>query len=281
VFGAMVSETQERALALTETVLKGSFSLVYQPILHIDSGTIAYSEALARFEGGDSTGETVAFAEAMGISDAFDVAVAAKVLSEVENRSGAVCSFNLSGNTMGSPRTFGLVAGLLASKRNLAKRVLIEVTESAEIADLANANKAIQAIREMGFQVGLDDFGAGAASFQYLHAFNIDFVKFDRALISRLGASQRDDMLVNGLVKLCKELGMKTVAEGIENAESLKRTRAMHFDYGQGHHLGQASEAPANAAPAKATHSATIIAPKAVAKSAPATAKRKGEKVWG
>ena len=253
VFDTMVSETQARALALTDTVLQGGFSLVYQPVHDLATGALSHFEALARFESADNTGETVAFAEALGISDAFDVAVAAKVLSEAEANAEAKISLNLSGNTLASPQTFALVAGLLACKRALAKRIHIELTETAEIIDLAAANQAIQAMRSMGFRVGLDDFGAGAASFQYLHTFEIDFVKFDAALIRKLGASPRDDMLLSGIVKLCKELGMTTVAEGIETADLLKRARAIGFDQGQGHHLGKPAQEPL-APPRDAAH---------------------------
>jgi EAL domain-containing protein (putative c-di-GMP-specific phosphodiesterase class I) len=243
-FDDMVNETQTRALELTDTVLRGSFALVYQPVYDLASGSLVHCEALARFENASSTGETVAFAEALGISDAFDVAVTAKVLSEAEANPDTRISLNLSGGTLTSAHTFGLVAGLLACKRILTPRIQIELTDTVEITDLAAAQQAIHALRSMGFTVGLDDFGAGASSFQYLHAFEVDFVKFDSPLIRKLGATRRDDMLLSGIVKLCKELGMTTVAEGIEDAELLTRARAIGFDLGQGHHLGKPTEKP-------------------------------------
>ena len=265
-FDDMVSETQDRALALTDVMLKGSFSLAYQPVVDLASGALSHCEALARFDGPDNTGETVAFAEALGISDAFDVAVAAKVLKEAEENGNAHIAFNLSGATFCAPATFGLIAGLLATKRNLAPRVSIEVTETAQVTDLTTANQAIQALRVMGFRVGLDDFGAGAASFQYLHAFEVDFVKFDISLIRNLGRTPREDMLVAGLVKLCRELAVQTIAEGIEDAELLKRTRAIGFDLGQGYHFGKPDP--------------KLRAPEP--KAPPRAAKRKGEQVsWG
>ncbi len=242
VFDNMVNETQERARALTDIVLDGKFSLAYQPIMDLASGALAHCEALARFEGTDETGETVAFAESLGISDAFDVAVTAKVLDEAAAHPDAHVALNVSGSTLSSPTTFGLIAGLLAARRNLASRVLIEITETVQIDDLATANQAVQALRSMGYKVGLDDFGTGAASFQYLHAFDVDFVKFDGALIRNLGNSPREDMLVAGLVKLCGELKIQTIAEGIENKEQLERARAVGFGFGQGYQLGRPSE---------------------------------------
>ena len=248
-FEAMVGETQARALALTNTVADGSFSFAYQPVVDLTGSTLSHCEALVRFADRANTGETIAFAEALGISDAFDVAVAAKILNVVEQNPKAHVAFNLSGNTVSTPLTFGLVAGLLAKKRALASRVLVEVTESAEIADLANANLAIQSLRGMGYKVGLDDFGAGAASFQYLHGFDVDFVKFDQALIRKLGSAPREDMLISGLVKLCGELNVATVAEGIETAALKKRAIAMGFQLGQGFYFGKPAPGLPEASP--------------------------------
>lgn len=239
VFDRMVQETQSRALQLTDIILNGNFSLAFQPVVDLTTGTLSHYETLTRFENGDNTGETIAFAESMGISDTFDVAVTAKVMNEVEHHREITLALNLSGMSVSIPSTFGLVAGLLAAKRNLASRVKIEVTESAQISDLAAANKAIQTLRAMGYKVGLDDFGAGAASFQYLHALEIDFVKFDASLIKNLGNSAREDALIGGLVKLCGELGIDTIGEGIETAEIKDRARAVGIRLGQGYHLGK------------------------------------------
>jgi EAL domain-containing protein (putative c-di-GMP-specific phosphodiesterase class I) len=240
-FEAMIGETQARALALTNVVADGAFSFAYQPVIDLATGQLSHCEALVRFEGNANTGETIAFAEALGISDSFDVAVAAKILSVVEKNPKAKVALNLSGNTVANPVSFGLVAGLLARKKALAPRVHVEVTESAEIIDLANANLAIQGLRDMGYKVGLDDFGAGAASFQYLHAFEVDFVKFDQALIRMLGSDPRKDMLISGLVKLSNQLSVRAVAEGIENADIKERVIAAGFQLGQGYFLGKPS----------------------------------------
>jgi hypothetical protein len=115
--------------------------------------------------------------------------------------------FNVSGATIALPPSFGMLAAILAKRRKLAPRTLIEITETAAIADLESAGKAIASLRAMGYRVGLDDFGAGAASVNYLHAFQVDFVKFAGALIVKIGNSKRDDALVAGLAKLCGEMG--------------------------------------------------------------------------
>ena len=240
-FGMMVDETQQRLRGFTETVAAGAFSLAYQPIVTLNSGDTAHFEALARFTEGN-TQETICFAEALGVSDAFDLAVAVKILGIAESKAshGQTIAFNISGRTICTPANFGLLAGFLARKRSLSRRLLIEITETAEITDLANANKAVMALRALGYRVGLDDFGAGAASLNYLHALSVDFVKFDGSLIKKLGQSKREDVMLAGLVKLCGELGVQTIAEFLETAEQVAAAKAMGFDLGQGHYFGAA-----------------------------------------
>jgi EAL domain-containing protein (putative c-di-GMP-specific phosphodiesterase class I) len=157
---------------------------------------------------------------------------------EDDGRKEVEIAFNVSGATIASPASFGVLAGMLAKRRKLAPRVLIEITETAAITDLEPAAKAVAALRAMGYRVGLDDFGAGAASINYLHAFTVDFVKFDGGLVKKIGASKREDALLAGLAKLCGELGVATIAECIETDAMAGAARALGFDKGQGRFLG-------------------------------------------
>jgi EAL domain-containing protein (putative c-di-GMP-specific phosphodiesterase class I) len=90
----------------------------------------------------------------------------------------------------------------------------------------------------MGYRVGLDDFGAGAASFQYLHAFGVDFVKIDGSLVKEIGKSARDDALLKSILKLCGELNIETIAEHVTDKQTFDRARDIGFDMGQGAFLG-------------------------------------------
>jgi EAL domain-containing protein (putative c-di-GMP-specific phosphodiesterase class I) len=250
-FTALMDETQVRLAEMTRMLENGAFEIAYQPISDLATGKVSHYEALARFTNpqGSSkgTGDTVKFIEALGIANAFDLAVASKVLNEIE-KCDAEIAFNISGATIASPAGFGMLAALLARRRKLAPRTLIEITETATIHDLEAAGKAIQVLRDMGFRVGLDDFGAGAASVNYLHAFPVDFVKFDGAMIQKIGTSKRDDALLSGLAKLCTELGVITIAEWIENEAMAKAARALGFNHGQGKWLGAPMlELPASA----------------------------------
>ncbi len=237
-FAEIVTDTQKRLNETMRTLGAGAFALAYQPICDLKTGKVSHYEALARFDNPEGTGATVKFIEAMGVVDSFDLAVANKILSVLEERPDAHIAFNISGATIDSPSSFGLLAGILAKRRKLAPRALIEITETATIQDLAAAGMAVAALRAMGYRVGLDDFGAGAASINYLHAFPVDFVKFDGAMIAKIGQSKRDDALLAGMAKLCGELGVITIAEWIENEAMAKQALALGFDDGQGKFLG-------------------------------------------
>jgi EAL domain-containing protein (putative c-di-GMP-specific phosphodiesterase class I) len=253
-FGTMLDDTQRRLSETTKVVGEGAFEVAYQPIVDLNTGKTSHYEALARFANKEGTGETIKFIEALGIVDGFDLAVAGKILSLVEgdDRKDVEIAFNVSGATIASPASFGVLAGILAKRRKLAPRVLIEITETAAIHDLEAAAKAVAALRAMGYRVGLDDFGAGAASINYLHAFTVDFVKFDGGLVKKIGASKRDDALLGGLTKLCGELGVSTIAECIENDAMAKAAKALGFDKGQGKFLGAPSlEIHTDVAPGK------------------------------
>jgi EAL domain-containing protein (putative c-di-GMP-specific phosphodiesterase class I) len=236
-FQSIMSETQARLARLTNTVAEGSFSLAYQPIHALKDGALSHYEALARFKPSE-TAETIKLVEQLGIANSFDLAVALKAIAALKETGGTSIAFNVSGATIAAPESFGMLAGFLARERRFAPRLLVEITETAEIADLAAAGLAVKALRDMGFRVGLDDFGAGAASLNYLHAMPVDFVKFDGGLIRKLGASERDDTLLGGMVRLCHELGVKTVAECLETEDQVRRATQLGFDYGQGYHFG-------------------------------------------
>ncbi|HTT99721.1 MAG TPA: EAL domain-containing protein [Rhizomicrobium sp.] len=239
-FGAMMSETESRMRDITQTVSAGNFAMAYQPIKSLKNDALSHYESLVRFDA-NKTAETVAMVEQLGMAASFDLAVAFKVLAAVqaEKDKSIHVAINLSGHTIASSESFGLIAGILARHRALAPRLLIEITETAEIHDLEAANRSVAALRAMGYRVGLDDFGAGAASLNYLHGLTVDFVKFDGSLVKKLGTSERDDTLLRGMLKLCNELGMHTIAECIETQEQADMAREIGFDYGQGFFLGK------------------------------------------
>ncbi len=111
--------------------------------------------------------------------------------------------------------------------------------------DLPRAQRIIQEFRRAGHKVCLDDFGAGAASFPYLRAFTIDFVKIDGAYVSRMLDAMRDHAILKAMVQLCSDLGTVTIAEMIETDAQAQRLAQTGVDYGQGYLFGRPTPTPA------------------------------------
>jgi len=240
VFEQLMSETIARAQGFCATVADGAFDLAFEPIVELKSLVTAHYEVLTRFQPGQSPADTIRFAEDMGLANFFDLALAVKFFNLLETDPGVIASIaiNVSGRSIANPSSFAMLEGLLRRQRAFAKRVLIEITETAEMIDLAAADKAIQSLRKMGYRVGIDDFGAGAATEQYLDALTVDFIKVDGSLIQKIGKSEADDAYLRSVIKRCAERRIETIAEWIDSAEKLKRCVAMGFRLGQGRHFG-------------------------------------------
>jgi EAL domain-containing protein (putative c-di-GMP-specific phosphodiesterase class I) len=133
---------------------------------------------------------------------------------------------------------------LLRHHKSLAPRLAVEITESSRLKNLEETNRIIQDIRYEGFKVSLDDFGAGSASFQYLQALTVDFVKIDGAYVKRLGQSQRDDTMIKGLVRMCEDLNVGTIAEMVETREQVDILRGIGVEMAQGYYFGRPTPAP-------------------------------------
>jgi EAL domain-containing protein (putative c-di-GMP-specific phosphodiesterase class I) len=239
-FEQLMSETITRAQGFCATVADGAFDLAFEPIVELRSSVVAHYEALTRFQPGQSPADTIRFAEDLGLADFFDLALAVKFFGLLERDPGIIASIaiNVSGRSFANPSSFAMLEGLLRRHRGFAKRVLIEITETVELTDLAAADKAIQGLRKMGYRVGIDDFGAGAAKQNYLDALSVDFIKVDGSLIESIGKSKAEDASLRAVIKQCTERRIETIAEWIDSAEKLKRCIDIGFRLGQGRHFG-------------------------------------------
>lgn len=162
-----LSSTLVRVSNLRATLGDRNFRLVYQPIVDLRSRDIHHLEALTRFVDNGSPADTIAFAEAVRLIADFDLAVCEMAIATVlENPLGRLpIAVNLSGRSLESSIFANTLFEMLRVDRNLSKRLLFEVTESAVITRADEVNARIQALRGGGFRVCLDDFGAGANSF--------------------------------------------------------------------------------------------------------------------
>jgi diguanylate cyclase (GGDEF)-like protein/PAS domain S-box-containing protein len=136
----------------------------------------------------------------------------------------------------------GIVAAALARSGLPAIRLELELTEGVLMEDAGRANKVLSALRQMGVTLALDDFGTGYSSLSYLHAFKFDKLKIDKSFVARLGETEDSSIIVRTIIGLAHNLGLSTVAEGVETLEQLAIIRGFMCDQAQGYLLGRPME---------------------------------------
>ncbi|WP_298724946.1 EAL domain-containing protein [uncultured Ferrovibrio sp.] len=247
---ALLNTTVARVRALRSAVAGQKFQLVFQPIVRLDNRTLHHYEALSRFEDGGSPFETIRLAEGVHMIGEFDLAVVQRVVDLLaeRRRQGEIIdvAVNLSGHSLESTVFMAALREILAPVPELRRQLIFEITESTQITDLVHAANAVRQLREDGHSVCLDDFGAGAASFPYLQALDVDYVKIDGAYVKALQTTgqDRDRAILKGMVWLCKELRIGTVAEMVETEDQARLLHDFGIDYGQGYLFGRPESEP-------------------------------------
>lgn len=253
----IVTGMTRRAGALRQAIAERRFRLEYQAIVRLDDRRTHHVEALLRpIPGGglppdvtESAASFVTLAEAVGLSAELDLGVVAMAASAMRAASAGAeaprVAVNLSGLSIQDPDfRIGLLA-LVDNTPGLAGRLMVELTETAEISREAEAAATLEALRARGVPVCLDDFGAGAAAFRYLKAFGVDFVKLDGAYVHAAArGSPRDRDLLGAMVEAAAAVGARAIAERIETEEDAALMRALGVQLGQGWLFGQPSPVP-------------------------------------
>ena len=154
---------------------------------------------------------------------------------------GRMVAVNISGRSLGSAEFIAEFFALLTAHPWAAGRLLFELTESSTISDLERTNRVIQALRRLGHPVCLDDFGAGEAAFRYLRGLEVDIVKIDGSYVRDALRQARDRYFLKSIAGLCRDLGIHTVGEMVENEETAELLRRCGVRFGQGFLFGRPS----------------------------------------
>ncbi len=146
----------------------------------------------------------------------------------------AVCSINLSGQSLGDEKFLPFVIEQFRNTGLDPAKICFEITETAAIASYSQANRFIQALKELGCLFALDDFGTGLSSFGYLKHFPVDFLKIDGSFVKEILHDPIDREMVRSINEIGHLTGKKTIAEFAENAEIIAMLKSMGIDYAQG-----------------------------------------------
>jgi diguanylate cyclase (GGDEF)-like protein len=218
------------------------FRLVYQVVVQLPDGKPVAVEALARWtapNGVEMSPETfVAAAEAAGLGADLDALVLDMACRDVRKAGLDVdIHVNIGAGRLGNPAFEQQVRRALTRYHLPPSRLVVEITETLPIVDLAHAAAQISRLNALGVKVALDDFGAGFNSLMYLHALPVQIVKLDRGLATTDPA--RDLMLYRSVIGLCAELGLDVIAEGIESVAQSDTVYRAGGRLAQGHLFGR------------------------------------------
>jgi diguanylate cyclase (GGDEF)-like protein/PAS domain S-box-containing protein len=256
-------ETEDRRLwseRVRQATERGLFVLVSQPIVDIASGKTTQHELLLRMRGENGglvpPGVFLSTAERFGLIGAVDRWVAQQAVRLIAAHRDAgrelTLEVNLSGKTITDTNFAAEIARHLRTSGIDPSLLIFEVTETAAVADIERARGMAEELIDLGCRFALDDFGAGFASFYYLKHLPISYLKIDGEFVKELPRTGSDQLVVKALVDVCRGLDIKTIAEYVEDDDTLQMLRELGVDYAQGFHLGRPQPVADLAAPSAA-----------------------------
>lgn len=237
-----VAETVRLERQLRHALDSDGLSLAYQPVFRGDDGRLAGFETLVRWEGPGFEVEPEVFVPLaedtglVGVMGDWVLASAAAFLSELHDAGFADLSLavNVSALQLNDPTLPERVGDVVSRLRAPARSLILEITETALLAEPELARQRISELRSVGVRVSLDDFGTGYSSLSALRGFPLDALKIDRSFVSGVTTSAHDHAIVSAIVELGHALGMSVVAEGVETPEQLAVVRQLGCDRLQG-----------------------------------------------
>ena len=232
---------------LREALENDGFVLYAQPILDLKTDQITSYEILLRLLGEDGKiippGMFLDVAEQFGLSGDIDRWVlrkATEILSdEAIMGKGISFAINLSPRTMTDKEFLDLISNMPAMGVIGPVRLVLEITETAAIYNIHVAKHFLRTVRNQGYELALDDFGKGFSSFYQLKNLDVDYLKIDGSFVQNLSHDPVDKHLVRAMIHLARGLGKQTIAEFVEDQETLDLLRELGADCAQGFHIAR------------------------------------------
>jgi EAL domain-containing protein (putative c-di-GMP-specific phosphodiesterase class I) len=245
-----------RALGeLRRGINEGALRVHYQPRVDLHTGHTSGVEALVRWQhptrGLLPPSEFISMAEESGLVRPLGAWVLGETLRQADNWRGEgpggeslQFAVNLSARQLSDPDLVAMVEGALRLREIDPSLLLLEITETALMADPAGALESLTALKNLGVGLAVDDFGTGYSSLTYLKKFPIDELKIDRSFINGLGADSGDSAIVGSCIGLAHAVGIRAVAEGVETSGQVQTLVDMDCDLAQGYHFARPMPAP-------------------------------------
>jgi len=235
----------ELETALRRALERDEFTVVYQPIVSLQTGRVSGFEALVRWPRGDGRvllpDDFIPVAEETGLIVPLDRAVIAKVCRQIRawrpklnGRKGLTVSVNVSGLQFTRPDFTLEIDRILRSVGVLGQALKLEITESVIMEHARYAAELLAELRRLDIKLSIDDFGTGYSSLSYLRRFEIDTLKVDKSFVSRMVSSSDSSEIVKAIISLGRNLGKDIVAEGLETRSQMHALRQLGCPQAQG-----------------------------------------------
>jgi EAL domain-containing protein (putative c-di-GMP-specific phosphodiesterase class I) len=234
------------AACITRALDEDRFVLMRQAIVPIDGSHSDghHYEILVRLKDADgqliAPGAFIPAAERFGLMPALDRWVIGQTLKTLSGNPAlreatSMCSINLSGLSLGDAGLLDFILEQLRKWQVPATMLCFEITETAVISDLSNTRRLIDNLQFHGCRFALDDFGSGLSSFSYLKELPVDYLKIDGNFVRNICNDPIDSSIVSSITQVGHVMGIRTIAEFVEDGPTLERLRAIGVNYGQGY----------------------------------------------
>lgn len=223
------------------------FFVHYQPIISLYNNSINHYEALIRLHDSDgnylSPRNIISVAESNRQIKNIDIRVLDIVMRKLISfkciPDDLMISINLSGTHFGDESLLQDICVLIDYYGVAPSHLVFEMTETAAVKDLRKASNFISKLNDLGCHFGLDDFGTGYASFSYLRALPVDYLKIDGTFVREIVNNPADQLFVKAIVEVARGLNVKTIAECVEDRETLEMLAILGVDFAQGYFIGR------------------------------------------
>jgi diguanylate cyclase (GGDEF)-like protein len=235
---------------LTRAIKEQRIIAYFQPIVTTMGQSVFAYEALARLVSEDGeiipANQFIDAAERSGVITDLDkhmIQVVTDRLLEVADttKDYPLIFINISPISVQNRGILKFASRICMEKGIPTERIVFEMTEREVVSDMTSMKQFLGELRSQGFSFALDDFGSGYNSFRYLRELYFEYVKIDGELVRNMLENKADDALIESLYSLCNKLDMKTIAEFVENDETLTRLKEVGITYSQGFHTGSPS----------------------------------------
>jgi EAL domain-containing protein (putative c-di-GMP-specific phosphodiesterase class I) len=219
--------------------------LFVQPVVHIGDRAPVFHEGLLRLERPDGSfapaTDFIELCEQLGLIRLIDGYTLGRTLEMLDAMPAVRLSLNVSGETVGDAEWLSRLAAAVAGRRDVASRLIVEITETALIRNLDEAMRFVATIHDLGAQVAIDDFGAGFSSFKHLRQLDVDMVKIAGEFVQNLPGSSDDQAFVKALTQLAQTFGIAIVAEWVQDEATAAILADLGVDMIQGALTGSAT----------------------------------------